>query len=328
MSEETAGHRILITDIAWPSTAPEREVLAELDAEVVESDSPDEDRLVELAQDVTGILACFAKVTEPVIAASPRLRVVGRTGVGTDNIDVDACTRRGIPVTYVPDYAIEEVADHAMALLMAFSRKIVALDRLTKAGRWETKPARPIHRLRGRTLGILGYGRIGHALALRAIPHGFKILVFDPYITADRVADIGAELVSKERLLAESDAISVHAPLTPETHHVIGEAELRAMKPEACLINTARGRWWTNTRWRGRWPKAGSPVPASTCWRPSRRRRVTRCSPSRTPSSRHTPPSCPRNRCSSSSRARRWPSCASSRAACPSSSGTARCWSR
>ena len=87
----------------------------------------------------------------------------------------------------------------------------------------------------------MGYGRIGHALALRAIPHGFKILVFDPYITADRVADIGAELVSKERLLAESDAISVHAPLTPQTRHVIGEPELRAMKPEACLINTARG---------------------------------------------------------------------------------------
>ena len=241
MSEENAGHRILITDIAWPSTAPEREVLAELDAEVIESDSPDEERLVELAQDVTGIITCFAKVTERVIAASPRLRVVGRTGVGTDNIDVTACTRRGIPVTYVPDYAIEEVADHAMALLMAFARKIVALDRLTKAGRWETKPARPLHRLRGRTLGILGYGRIGHALALRAIPHGLKILVFDPYITADRVADIGAELVSKERLLAESDAISVHAPLTAETRHVIGEAELRAMKPEACLINTARG---------------------------------------------------------------------------------------
>ena len=110
MSDGNAGHPILITDIAWPSTAPEREVLAELDAEVVESDSPDEERLVELAQDVTGILTCFAKVTEPVIAASPRLRVVGRTGVGTDNIDVDACTRGGIPVTYVPDYAIEEVA--------------------------------------------------------------------------------------------------------------------------------------------------------------------------------------------------------------------------
>ena len=121
---------------------------------------------------MTGILTCFAKVTEPVIAASPRLRVVGRTGVGTNNIDVDACTRRGIPVTYVPDYAIEEVADHAMALLMAFARKIVALDRLTKAGRWETKPARPIHRLRGRTLGILGYGRIGHALA-RALSAGW-----------------------------------------------------------------------------------------------------------------------------------------------------------
>ena len=241
MSDDSSRHRILITDVVWPSTEPEREVLAELDAEVIESDSADEARLVELAQDVTGILTCFANLPESVIAASPRLRVVGRYGVGTDNIDVDACTRRDIPVTYVPDYAIEDVADHAMALLMALSRKIVALDRVTKDGRWEIKPARPIHRLRGRTLGILGYGRIGHALALRAIPHGFKILVYDPYITAGRVADIGAELVSKERLIAESDAISVHAPLTPETRHSVGEAELRAMKPEAYLINTARG---------------------------------------------------------------------------------------
>jgi len=283
MAEETAGHKILITDIAWPNTAPEREVLAELDAEVIESDSPDEDRLVELAQDVTGILTCFAKVTERVIAASPRLGVVGRTGVGTDNIDVDACTRRGIPVTYVPDYAIEEVADHAMALLMALSRKIVALDRLTKADRWETKPARPLHRMRGRTLGILGYGRIGHALALRAIPHGLKILVFDPYITADRVADIGAELVSKERLLAESDAIS--------------------------------GR-------RG-WAAGASPG-----WRRGRRPTATRGSRNPTPSSRPTRRSCPRNRCWSSGAARPWPSCASSKAACRSSSGTARSWSR
>ena len=241
MSDDSGCDRILITDVVWPSTEPEREVLAQLNAEVIEADSSDEERLVELAHDVTGILTCFAKVPESVIAASSRLRVVGRYGVGTDNIDVEACTRRDIPVTYVPDYAIEDVADHAMALLMALSRKVVALDRITKDGRWDTKPARPIHRLRGRTLGILGYGRIGQALALRAVPHGYKILVYDPYLGEGLLADVGAELVSKQRLISESDAISVHAPLTPETRHSIGEAELRAMKSEAYLINTARG---------------------------------------------------------------------------------------
>jgi len=241
MNDTTAGHRILITDVAWPSTAPEREVFQEIDAVVIEADSSDEDRLVELAKDATGILTCFANVTERVIAASSRLRVVGRYGVGTDNIDIDACSRRDIPVTYVPDYAIEDVADHAMALLMALSRKVVVLDRLVKEGRWETRSARPIHRIRGRTLGILGYGRIGHALALRAKPHGYKVLVCDPYVSADLVMDIGATLVSKEVLISESDAISMHAPLTSETHHSIGESELRKMKPEAYLINTARG---------------------------------------------------------------------------------------
>lgn len=241
MSDDSGRDRILITDVVWPSTEPEREVLARLNAEVIEADSSDEARLVELAQDVTGILTCFAKVPESVIAASSRLKVVGRYGVGTDNIDVEACTRRDILVTYVPDYAIEDVADHAMALLMALSRKVVALDRITKDRCWDTKPARPIHRLRGRTLGILGYGRIGQALALRAIPHGYKVIVYDPYMSEDRLADVGAELVSKERLISESDAISVHAPLTPETRHSIGESELRAMKSEAYLVNTARG---------------------------------------------------------------------------------------
>jgi len=160
---------------------------------------------------------------------------------GTDNIDVDTCTSLDIPVTFVPDYGYEEVADHAMALLMAQARGISVLDRSVRSGEWTNQPARPMHRMRGRVLGILGYGRIGYALAQRAIPHGLKILVHDPYITADRVADIGAELVDKDRLVTESDFISVHAPLTPETHHTIGEPELRAMKPTTYLINTARG---------------------------------------------------------------------------------------
>ena len=234
-------HKILITDYVWPSTKPEREVLAELDAEIVESDSDDEDRLVQLASDVTGILTCFAKVTERVVRASPHLRVVGRYGGGTDNIDVETCTELDIPVTYVPDYGFEEVADHAFALLMALSRGIVVLDRHVRTGQWSNDPARPMHRMRGRTLGILGYGRIGHALGLRAAPHGLRILVHDPYVDAERVAEIGAELVNKDKLITESDIISIHAPLTPETRHSVGEPELRAMKPTACVINTSRG---------------------------------------------------------------------------------------
>ncbi len=234
-------HRILITDCVWPSTEPERRILAELDAEVVEAESGQEALLVELARDATAIMTCFAKVTAAVIHASPRLGVVARYGVGVDNIDVDACTEIGVPVTYVPDYAIEEVADHALALMMALARKVVALDREVKRGVWSTSPARPIHRQRGRTLGILGYGRIGRALALRAAPLGYRILVADPFIGPERVADVGATLVDKDQLIAESDVISVHAPLTPQTRHLVGEAELRAMKPTAFLINSARG---------------------------------------------------------------------------------------
>lgn len=233
--------KVLITDHTWPTVEVERRILAEVGAEAVDAPSGDEAVLADLARDVVGILTCFAKTTGKVIEAAPDLRIVARYGVGVDNIDVATATRRGIPVTNVPDYCVEEVSDHALALILAASRQVARYDRAVRAGRWDLKVGRPMHRLRGQTLGILGLGRIGTRLAEKALALGFRVLAHDPVVPPARAEALGARMVSLTDLLAEADAVSLHVPLTPQTRHLIGAAELARMKPGAVLVNTARG---------------------------------------------------------------------------------------
>ena len=234
--------RVLITDYVWPNTNVEREVLERIGAEAIEADGPDEERLVELAADCDAILTCFAKVTDKVIRSAPNLQVVSRYGVGVDNISVDTATELGIPVTYVPDYCIEEVADHSMALMLTLARSVVNLNAGVRSGGWDPSLGRPVHRFRGKVVGIVGYGRIGRAVAERARAFGFDIAVHDPYLTEDMFpAGQAPKFVSFDELLAVSDFVSVHTPLTTDTRHLIGEPELKKMKASAFLINTCRG---------------------------------------------------------------------------------------
>ena len=233
-------YKVLITDYIWPDTGPEREILEPLGVEIIEADRGDEDRLVELARDVDGILTCFALTTGNVIKASPKLKVVSRYGIGVDNIAVDVATELGIPVAYVPDYCVEEVADHAMALLLALVRGINRYDPHTKAGGWDPQVGRPLVRLRGSRLGIAGFGRIGREAAQRAAAFGMNIAVFDPFLKEGDLPP-GMELVSLDRLIEESDFITLHVPLTDDTHHLIDAAALAKMKDTALLINTCRG---------------------------------------------------------------------------------------
>ena len=233
--------KVLITDYVWPDTIPERKILDPLDVEIIEADSGDEAHLVELAQDVDGILTCFAMTTEKVIQASPKLKVVSRYGIGVDNIAVDAATQLGVPVAYVPDYCVGEVADHAMSLLLALVRGINRYDPHTKEGGWNLEVGRPLLRLYGSRIGIAGFGRIGRELAVRAAAFGMQIAIFDPYITKTNLPD-NTQLVSLSQLLEESDFISLHTPLTDETYHMIDAAALATMKDSALLINTCRGQ--------------------------------------------------------------------------------------
>ena len=237
--------RILITDFVWPTTAPEREVLvAGLGdgVDVIEAPDGSEATLAALAADCDGIMTCFAQVTPAVVRAAAKCRVISRYGVGVDNIAVDVATELGIPVTYVPDYCVDEVSDHVMALLLTWNRQVGFYDGVAKAGRWEGTPSpHPLTRLRGQTIGIVGFGRIGRAVADKARAFGLDVLVFDPYLPTDAALPDGVSATTLDDLLAMSDYVTVHTPLNDETRGLIGATAFGLMKPSAYIINCARG---------------------------------------------------------------------------------------
>ena len=237
--------RILITDFVWPSTAPEREVLAAGlgdGVEVVEAPDGAEETLAALAVDCDAIMTCFAQVTPAVVRAAERCRCISRYGVGVDNIAVDVATKLGIPVTYVPDYCVDEVSDHVMALLLTWNRQVGFYDGIAKAGRWEGTPSpHPLTRLRGQTIGVVGFGRIGRAVADKARAFGLSVLAYDPYLAADADLPDGVAAASLDDLLAASDYVTVHTPLNQETRGLIGARAFGLMRASAYLINCARG---------------------------------------------------------------------------------------
>ena len=237
--------RILITDFVWPSTAPEREALvAGLGdgVEVVEAPDGSEVTLAALAADCDGIMTCFAQVTPAVVRAAERCRVISRYGVGVDNIAVDVATELGIPVTYVPDYCVDEVSDHVMALLLTWNRQVGFYDGVAKAGRWEGTPSpHPLTRLRGQTIGIVGFGRIGRAVADKSRAFGLDVAVHDPYLPADAALPDGVSAAAMDDLLAVSDYVTVHTPLNDETQGLISREAFQRMKSSAYIINCARG---------------------------------------------------------------------------------------
>jgi D-3-phosphoglycerate dehydrogenase len=170
-----------------------------------------------------------------------KMKVIARYGIGVDSVDLQAATDHGVYVTNVPDFCYDEVSDTALSLILAVTRKVVAMHHLVKQRIYNRGLAHPIYKLRGKTLGLVAFGRIAQALAKKAMPLGFKILAYDPYLKPEVVGDFPVEFVGLEQLLSRADVISLHTPLTSETRHMIGHAELQMMKPTTFLINTARG---------------------------------------------------------------------------------------
>ena len=189
-------------------------------------------------REAAGLLVQYAPITRAVVGALSRCRVVVRYGVGTDTVDIDAATDHGVAVCNVPDYGVEEVSDHALALLLALGRRIATLDRAVHAGDWSLASSPDIRRLRGRVLGLVGLGRIGRAVASKGLALGFEVVAHDPY-AGEPVP--GVTPVGFDELLARSDFVSIHAPQVPATRHLFDDAAFRRMKPGAFLINTARG---------------------------------------------------------------------------------------
>lgn len=231
-------YRVLLTDYAWPDLDLERAGLAKVDAELVVAEKSDAASLAELARSCDAIMTNWAKVPESVVAASPNCRIVSRLGIGLDNIDVAYCTRRGIPVTNVPDYCLIEVAEHALALLLAQARKVAFYHYETQQGRYQLQAGPPLRRIEGQTLGIVGLGNIGRKLAEKALALGLRIVATS---RSRKHAMPGVEFVELDELLSRSDYVSLHTPVTPETKHSFGAAQFARMKPSAYLINTARG---------------------------------------------------------------------------------------
>jgi D-3-phosphoglycerate dehydrogenase len=221
----------------FPSVDLERELLAGIDAELVVSDGTAEG-LVALGAVADGILNTYLPIGADLIARLPRCRIIARYGIGVDNIDVAAANRAGITVTNVPDYSVEEVAVHTLALILAMIRRLAAADRKVRDGGWGLDGLRPIPRLSTLRFGLVGYGRIGQRVARALGALEGRVTVHDPYLVAR--PDL-PPLVALDELVASSDVISIHAPLTPQTRGLFDARLIGAMPRGSLLVNTSRG---------------------------------------------------------------------------------------
>jgi D-3-phosphoglycerate dehydrogenase len=234
-------YTVLVTDHAWPSLEIEREILSAVDAELLVAETGQEDELLDLAPRAHAILTNWKRVPPESLDAAPKCLVVSRYGIGVDNIPVDKATVLGIVVTNVPGFCVEEVSDHTMALVLACARRVVTFASSTRRDEWNIELARGLPRLRGQTLGLVGFGGIARAIVPKAQGFGLEVLAYTPRLRPSGLPEGVTVAHSLNDLLARADYVSVHAPSTRETRGLIGEAELSAMKPSAYLINTSRG---------------------------------------------------------------------------------------
>ncbi len=234
---------VRLNALTYPVEPAEREELARAGAGWVAIEGQDPDEIVAAAADCDALLVVSARVPGAVLERLTRCRVLSRLGAGTDRIDVAAATRRGIVVANVPDFCVNEMAEHVLALLLAWGRRLFFMAEAMRRGDWSARHHPAVHRLAGQTLGLVGFGSSARAVARRAAAFGLRLLAWarNPDRHRDAAAQLGVELAPLDRVLAESDFVSIHLPLTDETRHRIGAAELARMRPGAVLINAARG---------------------------------------------------------------------------------------
>ncbi len=240
-ARRTDKPKVIITDYDFGDIDVEREILESIGAEVIGLQSKGEEALFDVARDCAAMINQYARIGAETISRMEQCEVIARYGIGVDIVDVDSATAKGIQVTNVQDYCFEEVADHAMAMWLTLVRKLPDYDRATHNGVWQWQSGQPIYRVRGRTMGVVSFGKIGQAIAHRAKGFGVKVIAYDPYLPAEVAAEKGVELVSKDELLTRSDYVLMQAPMTPDTHHFLSEGEFNAMKPGAIVVNTGRG---------------------------------------------------------------------------------------
>ena len=210
---------VAVTDHVFPDLEPTKAALADLGATLLLAESSSPDDILAVARTADAVINCYAKLP----------------------VDLDVASRKGIVVTNVPEYCEDEVSDHTMALLLALTRKVTKGNSLVHGGTWDVGMVKPLYRLRGRTIGLVGFGKIPRLVARKAQAFGIRVQAYDPYVKPEDAGAVDVTLVEFDELLATSDYVSVHAPLTPETHHMINADALARMRPQALLVNTARG---------------------------------------------------------------------------------------
>lgn len=241
-------YKVYVTDYDYPDLAIERSVLEPIGAEVIGLQCKSGEGLGRLAADADALMQQYAKIPAETIDELERCKVIARYGIGVDILDVDAAERAGITVTNVPDYCIEEVADHSISMAFTIIRSIPTYAASTRRGKWHwAEWDRPIRRMRGSVFGFVGFGRIAQNMARKLQAFGFDLVAYDPYVSESLMRSHGVRKAGLEDLLAEADIVDVMCPYTPETHHLIDAEALGRMKSGALLVNCARGKVVDNT---------------------------------------------------------------------------------
>jgi D-3-phosphoglycerate dehydrogenase len=235
---EKSKFKVVITECDHGSIEEEKAEFGRIGADLIFAQIKGEEELIQVCKDADGLLIQYAPLTREVLQQLPKCKVIARYGVGVDSIDLRAAIDLGIVVANVPDYCVDEVADQALSMILALIRKTVFFDQKVKSNEWDFRQGRPIHRIKGETLGLIGSGRIGLEVARRISAFGVRLIAFDPYL---KKTPEGVQLVDLDTVLRESDFISIHCPLNESTRHLIGEKEFQGMKKKPLIINTSRG---------------------------------------------------------------------------------------
>ena len=232
---------VVITHHGFPNIEQEKRVIETAGGNVMEVHGESPDELIAATREADALLVQHSPITAEVIDALNNCKIIVRYGIGVDNVDLDAAKAKGIPVCNVPDYGVDEVADHAVSLALTLGRQLPQIDLRLRGGEWKITPISPMPAFREMTFATAGFGRIGRAVLARASGFKFKLAAYDPFVDADTMAEVGVTKLSLDELFAQADILSLHLPLSPETQHLVNAARLQEMKSHAILVNTARG---------------------------------------------------------------------------------------
>ncbi|MBO0588564.1 C-terminal binding protein [Sporosarcina sp. E16_8] len=234
-------YKVIVTDYEYTTFAPEQEVLSKIGIELTFKQCRTEEDVIAECKDADALISQYAPISRRVIESLEKCKVIARYGVGFNTIDIDAATEMGIMVGNVTDYCLDEVSDHTIALLLSSARKITKLNNAVKSGTWDFNVGIPIFRLRGRTLGLVGFGNIPQMVAKKAQAFGLTVIAYDPFVSEVIAHEMDVKLVTLEELCKQSDYVSIHVPLNKHTEGMISYDQFNKMKKEAFIINTSRG---------------------------------------------------------------------------------------